>query len=463
MLILVKNVTTVAGLNRIQKDTLYNNLSIPNPKYIQAVGQGRPSYWIPQKLTYALEEGGRVTIPVGYTEELTKLFACTPEDIVDVRTEGTPMTGIQFKGTLRPYQQQVIDTMSGKTLGVVCAPTGSGKSVVIVNHIVKSGHPTLILVNTIELMNQMIDNVVKFTNIKKEAVGILGNGEWKIRPITVATLQTMTKLSEDKYKLLNEIFGQIITDEVHIVAAESFYSVLQRLNAKYKWGFSATPKRDDSLTPVIFWATGPLIHEVSLSSIKDKLVIPTIRQIKTDYYFPLFNSDEYIAMVNDLCEDKDRNKLILDTVDEYKDKQIVILTQRVTHAVQLCEGLRNKNYEAEYLVSRLPHPDKPGKFKAMNKKTREKIIETLNSGMTRIVCSTFGLFSTGIDISGLEILFIAAPTRSEIKLKQSLGRIFRKAAFEKSPVVVDFLDHKVDLLKSQGYARNRIYKYLKEI
>lgn len=56
----------------------------------------------------------------------------------------------------------------------------------------------------------------------------------------------------------------------------------------------------------------------------------------------------------------------------------------------------------------------------------------------------------------------AGPIRSKIKVKQSIGRIMRKAHIGKSPVVVDFRDNRVDLLKNQGYARNKIYKYLVE-
>ncbi len=165
-------------------------------------------------------------------------------------------------------------------------------------------------------------------------------------------------------------------------------------------------------------------------------------------------------MVDDLVNDGDRNKLILDTIDEYKNKQIVVLTTRVSHATFLTEQLNKRGHKAEYLVSRLPHPTKKGKFKAMPKKQRAAVIDNLNSGATKIVVSTFSLFSTGIDIINLEVLFLAGPTRSKIKLKQSIGRIMRKASVKKTPEIVDFRDMGVDLLKNQAYARNRIYKYL---
>lgn len=464
MLALIKNKTTVSGLNLEQRNAIASALTITNPAFAQAKQQGRPTSWIDPTIPYYEFIGkDSIQVPIGYTAELMKLFPFKSSEVNDNRFEALPMNNIAFRGSLRPYQQQVIDSMADRTIGVVSAPTGAGKSVIIVNKIVVSRVPTLILVNTLELMKQMEDNIVKFTNLSKKDIGVVGDSQWNIKPVTVGTLQTLTRLNEDKLKILNKTFGQIITDEVHIIGAETYYEAVSKLDAKYKWGFSATPERADGLTPVIFWTTGPIIHEVKLSDIKDKLEIPTIRQIKTDYYFPLFSTDEYTEMVNDLCEDEDRNTLILETVEEYKTKQIVILTQRVTHAIYMAQELCKRGHKAAYLVSRLPNPKKPGKHKIMKKSDRMDVIDSLNSGKTRIVCSTYGLFSTGIDISSLEILFIAAPTKSKIKLKQSLGRIFRKADFKKEPVVVDFIDMKVDLLKYQAYARNRIYKYLEEI
>jgi superfamily II DNA or RNA helicase len=64
---------------------------------------------------------------------------------------------------------------------------------------------------------------------------------------------------------------------------------------------------------------------------------------------------------------------------------------------------------------------------------------------------------------GLEVLFLAGPTRSKIKLKQSIGRIMRKSSKKKVPEIVDFQDMQVDLLKGQAYARNSIYKYLSKM
>ncbi|KYK22757.1 hypothetical protein AYK24_00585 [Thermoplasmatales archaeon SG8-52-4] len=462
-LVVIKNQATIAGINDIQQTIIKEKLTIANPKYNQVVQLGKSAFGIDKELHFYTEHPDSIEVPVGFVPTLLGFIKVAPEDLIDARFEAPPIHNWRFNGKLFPYQEKVVNDMMDKTIGVIQAPTGSGKTVMIVDYVMRRKQPTLIMVNTIELANQMIANFVKFTNKNEDEVGFIGSGEWRVRGVTVTILQTMVRLGKTQYRFLNNSFGQVIVDETHIIPAQTFYGVIKNLNAKYKFGFSATPERDDGLTPVIHWATGPKISELTLTDVKDKIVIPTVRHIKTDYYFPLWNSDEYAAMVDDLIDDGPRNKLILDTVDEYKGKQMVILTTRVRHAMFLAEQLNKLGHKADYLVSRLPHPTHRKKFKAMPKKQRAAVIDNLNSGKTQIVVSTFSLFSTGIDIKGLEVLFLAGPTRSEIKLKQSIGRIMRKASVKKKPEIVDFRDMQVDLLKYQAYRRNKIYKYLDNV
>jgi superfamily II DNA or RNA helicase len=460
-IVYISDKVTITGLSAEQRQVIAGMLTLSNPLYRTLQKLDKFLGATSENLCFYNENTeGSAVIPVGALPKILAIFDFDKTDIIDNRVEKELSENIVFNGKLRDYQQKVIDTLKTRSIGTVESPTSSGKSVIITNLITVKKQNTLILVNTIELMNQMVNNLIKFTNLKKDEIGLIGNGKWNVQPITVALLQTLSKMSDIRVKTLNSIFGMVVLDECHIAPAFTFYQIINRLKAKYKFGFSATPQRDDGLDDLIWFTVGPKVHRVELSDIKDKLVIPTIRKVESDYYFPLFSQDEYSEMVDDLCKDEARNNLIYNLVEEYKGKQMVILTTRVFHAMNMVEKLKEKGYAAEYLVSQIPHPDKPGKMKAMSKKRRNEIIEGLKSRKIEIVISTYSLFSTGIDISGLEILFLAGPTRSEIKLKQSIGRCMRKADFEKTPVIVDIRDNKVGLLKNQGYARNRTYKYL---
>jgi superfamily II DNA or RNA helicase len=96
----------------------------------------------------------------------------------------------------------------------------------------------------------------------------------------------------------------------------------------------------------------------------------------------------------------------------------------------------------------------------MSKKERKVRMAQLVSGKKRIVVSTYALFSTGIDIPKLEVLFMCAPMRSEVKLRQSAGRLMRKAEGKTSASIIDFVDRKVGLLAAQSRKRANVLKKL---
>jgi superfamily II DNA or RNA helicase len=214
------------------------------------------------------------------------------------------------------------------------------------------------------------------------------------------------------------------------------------LTAKYKFGFSATPRREDGLTKVIFLAAGPKIHTVEEKKLENVLITPTFEEVKTDYYFPLFSTTEYQEMLNDLSQDANRNKLILEYATKHKDKFVCILSSRLSQVEYLNKHIKG----SEKLTSK------------MNKKTRADVMKRLKEGKIKVIISTYGLFSTGIDFPSLEMLFLAGPIKSEIKIRQSAGRLMRKAKGKTSATIIDFHDHRVDLLHSQFLKRRRIIK-----
>jgi len=323
----------------------------------------------------------------------------------------------------------------------------SGKTITFVALTLERKEPTLILVHTIELANQTVNAFAKFTNLKVEDIGFIGDGRWDVKPITVALHQTMAKLDSKRFDLINERFGQVIADEVHIVGAETYYNTMTHLSAKYKFGFSATPKRDDGLTDVIHFATGPKIYTVATELLEDVLVKPNVIRVDTTYHFPIFSSDEYQTLITDLSEDIDRNQLIVDTsnLPEYKDKTMCFLCVRISQ-VEALKNLIGK--DAEILTSK------------MTKKQRKLVMEKLLDGRCKKIISTYALFSTGIDVPSLDLALLCAPLQAEVKLKQTAGRLMRKAPGKTSATMIDFVDTKVSLLKHQFYKRNGIYKKL---
>jgi superfamily II DNA or RNA helicase len=455
MFILLGSRALIAGLPDNVKEATKQLLTIDNPLFFKRIDMGLSNWSTPSALIYYKINNDVMYIPIGALHKVLELcdtYGITPTDIEikDNRVSNVQkdyFTDVQFTGTLRGYQQDIVDACMNKTVGIVEAMTGSGKTITFVALTVKRQEPTLILVHTIELANQTVKAFEKFTTLNTEDIGFIGDGKWDIQPVTVALHQSIAKLKDNKFDLINEKFGQVIADEVHIVGAETYYHTMTHLSAKYKFGFSATPKRDDGLTEVIHFATGPKIFTVAIELLEDVLVKPNVVRIDTSYHFPIFSSDEYQILISDLSKDKDRNQLIVDTANksEYKDRTMCFLCVRIAQVEALKAHFGD---DAEILTSK------------MTKKKRRVVMEKLLNGQCKKIISTYALFSTGIDVPQLDLAFLCAPLQAEVKLKQTAGRLMRKAPGKTEATMIDFVDVKVSLLRHQFYKRNSIYKKL---
>lgn len=318
----------------------------------------------------------------------------------------------------------------------------SGKTISFISMVVQKKVPSLILTHTIELAEQTKQAFLQFTNATEEDIGFIGSGNFKLSPITICLHQTMAQLSEEQYALLNTYYGMIIADECHNLAATTFYATMCKLAAKYKYSFSATPKRSDGLTDVIHFATGPTIHVVPKEDLKDVLVQPDLVFKNTNYYYPLLNSSEYQELMTDLSFDQDRNDFIVDVFKkEYANNYVIFLCNRIEQVDELLKRIG---------------PTAVGLTSKMKKKDRKQAILDINNKIKQHVVSTYGLFSTGLDVKHMDTLFMCAPIKSEIKIRQSAGRLMRKAPGKTTATIVDFVDSRVQLLNYQAATRRRI-------
>ena len=71
---------------------------------------------------------------------------------------------------------------------------------------------------------------------------------------------------------------------------------------------------------------------------------------------------------------------------------------------------------------------------------REAIREATEKENSAIIVASMGTFSTGINIRNLHNLVFAAPTKSQVRVLQSLGRSLRKAENGQPAKVYDVCD-----------------------
>lgn len=154
----------------------------------------------------------------------------------------------------RPYQQEAISGWhaSGRR-GVVILPTGAGKSLVAQMAIELTKRSTLVVVPTIDLMNQWYDLLL--SSFEAE-VGLIGGGYFETGAITVTTYASAFRMMER----LGDRFGLLIFDECHHLPGSVYRYAAEMAIAPFRLGLTATPERADGMDSLLEPLIGPIVY-----------------------------------------------------------------------------------------------------------------------------------------------------------------------------------------------------------
>ena len=423
-------------------------LTIENPKYKKLLGMGKSTWNVPEHL-HLFEEEGRV-LPRGYLSRITRLLR---EADASFRGEDKMLTlkeeRYTFKGTLRPYQKQAVASWGDVFQGILEAPCGAGKTVMMMKLIAEKKQPSLIIVHTKDLLHQTIEAVEKWLG---ETPGVITGGEYDVKRITVATIQSLRRIHKTAPILVS--FGLIMVDECHHIPAETFLKVVSRFSARYRYGVTATPERRDNLEILMHLALGKTNYRVTHEDLAASglLVKPSVAWVKTPFRYDY--RDDYVNLIQALTEDEVRNKYLVRFCCNLIEttRTVLILSSRVAHCKLLFNQIVFHGYQNQVALI-------TGHTKA---KERGRTIEKVRNGEISILIAS-NIADEGLDIPGLDTLVLATPFRSKERGVQRVGRILRSSEEKNKPLVVDFFDVEVPILRYQAWKRyNEIYCVLAE-
>lgn len=446
MNLVLSNYTHITGAPDPFLRDITARLSLENPAYLDAVKMGRWTGKIPQYLHYYTWKGGALVVPRGFTGQLINMAkqAGLPYQIFD-RRRSLPGMDLTFTGTLKPFQQEAVNSVLARDNGVLQAPTGSGKTVMALGVIAERKQPVLVVVHTKELLNQWKERIETFLDIPKEDVGVIGSGKARIGDkVTVGIINSIYPISHQ----IKDRFGFILVDECHRCPSRTFTEAVTAFDSKYMLGLSATPYRRDGLTKLIGWHLGPQV-KVEQAALTEKDIILDVEVVIRETCFTpgVDPAEEYSRMLSELCEDPERNILIADDVVKEATNgggTCLVLSDRRTHCEALGAMLRDKNIEAGVLTGATPN------------KEREAIVDHLNAGDIKVLVATGQLIGEGFDCKGLSTLFLTTPVKFSGRLLQYLGRIVRPAPGKDKAKVYDYIDP-VGVLQASAKARQHVY------
>ncbi len=412
---------------------------LDNPEFIQAEKYGRYAGHLDEHIYLYEDIPGGVAFPRGWTRQCLELLRKNgiETQIQDHRRSLSPVE-LSFRGRLRGYQQRAVRDILQRDFGVCSADTGSGKTVIALAIICKRGQPTLILVHTKELLHQWAERVRSFLDIEP---GLIGDGKFDIQPVTVAIVNTARKHLEE----LPEHFGQIVVDECHRVPSSMFIETVQAFDSKYMVGLSATTYRRDGLDKLIYYALGDRAHKVDSEQLRQEGAVLAPQVYRRETSFRYAYSEDYQAMLTALTEDRRRNLQIAEDVIDLAGNRpgtVLVVSDRVAHCQALAELIEPAGHRVKILTGRTPREE------------RAQIVADVQAGEVDVLVSTLQLLGEGFDCPGLSSLVLATPVRFKGRLTQVVGRILRPAD-GKRPVVFDYIDSRVGVLRAQARSRER--------
>ena len=153
-----------------------------------------------------------------------------------------------------PHQHEALAAwQAARGRGLVVLPTGAGKTLVGLLALCWAGRDALVLVPTLDLMQQWY--ALLRAAFPDQEIGLLGGGYHEPQPLTISTYDSAARHIER----LGDRFGLLIFDEAHHLPSE-FYRVIAEFSlAPYRLGLTATPERSDGKDVDLLELIGPVV------------------------------------------------------------------------------------------------------------------------------------------------------------------------------------------------------------
>jgi len=345
---------------------------------------------------------------------------------------------------LREYQQAALDAWrDAGDRGVVELPTGAGKTVLAIAAMAELGVPTLVVVPTVDLLDQWRRELeAEFDG----PIGQFGGGEQRQERITVSTYDSAYLKADD----VGGSFGFVVFDEVHHLGGEGYREIARLLAAPARLGLTATFERPDGAHEAIVDLVGPRVSSLDPDDLAgDHLAEYEIRRIEMDltpdereaYETAQETFVDYLKRSNiSMNRGSDYQELVKRSGRDPQAREALLAKQRARRIVREADRkvaelgrLLDRHREDRVivftastdLVYRLSERYLlPAITNETGAAERREILDRFRSGeYSRVV--TANVLDEGVDVPDANVAVLLAGSGSEREFTQRLGRILR--------------------------------------
>ena len=344
----------------------------------------------------------------------------------------------------RQYQLEGLSHTLSKEKSLLLSPTASGKSLIIYLAIryyldVFDGN-VLLIVPTTSLVEQMYSDFGDYSRkdiwSHEENCHRIYSGREKIgvqQRIIISTWQSIYKLPANWFSG----FGMVIGDEAHNFKAKSLTSILEKCTeAKYRIGTTGTLDGTQTHQLVLEGLFGPVYKVTTTKELMDnddlaQLNIDILILKYKEEYCKQIIKEKYQQELDFIVRYEPRNNFISNLALDQKGNTLILFNYVDKHGKPLHSLLQTKM------------PDKRKLFYVSGETdvdTRESVREITEKEKDAIIVASIGTFSTGINIRNLHNIIFASPSKSQIRVLQSIGRGLRKSEDGTDTKIYDIAD-----------------------
>jgi superfamily II DNA or RNA helicase len=357
-------------------------------------------------------------------------YACNNLNFKRPDRKSYPSMNVNFEGELREEQiivkKEALEKLSTKGCTILSLYTGFGKTILAINLSCNIKLKTLIIVNKLVLIKQWEESILKFCPtalIQK----LTAKSKIQDADFYIMNAMNVEKMGRKFYQSI----GNVICDEAHLLVAEILSKSLQYLTPRYLIALSATPYRLDGLNKLLdlYFGEDKIIRDMNREHIIYK--VNTGIEIEME----LVESTGKVnwgAVLKAQSENEERNDLIIKIIQEFKDRNFLVLCKRVEQSTYLFKKLKDLGEYTDNLIGTKQDFDRN----------------------CRILVGIHQKVGTGFDWAKADALLLA--TDLDSYFIQALGRIFRKK--DTLPIVFDLVDKNFILTK---HFKNRVEVYEK--
>lgn len=339
----------------------------------------------------------------------------------------------------RPYQEEAIDLISKSWRGVINFATGLGKTLTALHLIKRLKRKTLIVVPSESIAKQFFDELSNAFG--DNIVGYYGGGKKRIKFITIGIAASVCN-HVDKFK--EEKLGLIIFDEVHHIAANTFYDISIALGDVGRiYGMTATDFRSDGKDIMISAGCGPVLikRDIKWGIESGFLAKPKFIVSEVDTGGIDFSNDK----LKNYKEHVLNNKIMKEKIEAdiryhlSQGRSVLCLVGEVMHGEELSKNLG------------LP-------FAQGKDKQSQQYVDDLNSGKITALIGTGGKVGEGTDTRRVDVLILANFMASKGPVIQAIGRGLRLYGNKTECIIQDYIPKGSSMLSRHAKGRINIYR-----